>query len=186
MEGTEESFDNILQDCEDQSENSQVNDNNFPAVVSDHCESVDIKEEECDVHVSDTGENSVDNTAQSNPNMYSRTADKRFKCNICCKSFASKQSVTTHSYQHNIEKPFKCNICSKSFCEKYPLITHLRIHNNEKPFKCSICDKSFSQKSILTKHLHIHGNEKLFKCNICCKSFSQKYHLTRHLSIHTN
>ena len=127
--------------CEDQSQNAQVNEINFVALVSDPCESnaVHLNEEECDVHVSDdTGENSVDNTVQSNPNMYSQTADQYFKCNICSKSFSSKRSVTSHLYQHTIERPFKCNICNKSFYWKSKLIAHLRIHNNEKPFKSSI------------------------------------------------
>ena len=141
----------MLHDCVDQSQSREVNDTSFVATVSDPCESdaVHLNEEECDVH---TGEN----TAQSNANMYSQTADRRFKCNICCKSFDSKQSVTSHLYQHTTEKSFKCNICAKSFQKKSHLTRHLRIHNNEKPFKCNICNKSFSQKSHLTRHLYIH------------------------------
>ena len=79
----------MLRDCVDQSQSREVNDINFVAAVSDPCESdaVHLNEEECDVH---TGEN----TAQSNANLYSQTADKHFKCNISCKSFASKHSVT--------------------------------------------------------------------------------------------
>ena len=116
MGGTEECLDNMLHDSEDQSQNTQVNDINLVAVSSDTCESnaVHLNEEECDVRVSDdTRENSVDNTAQSNANMYSQTADKHFKCNICCKSFASKQSVISHFYRHTIETLFICNICKK-------------------------------------------------------------------------
>ena len=90
---------------------------NFVAVVSDPCESqsVYLKQEECDVHVSDdTGKNSVDNTAQSNLNIYiHKLQTNTSKCNICCKSFASKQSVTSRLYQRNAEKSFKCNISNK-------------------------------------------------------------------------
>ena len=126
----------MLHDCEDQSQSREVNDINFVAVVNDPCESnaVHLKQEECDVH---TGEN----TAQSNANMYSQTTDKRFKCNICCKSFASKHSVTSHLYQHTAENPFTCNICNKSFSCTPNLTAHLRIHNNEKPFKCNMCSE---------------------------------------------
>ena len=142
----------MLHDCEDQSQSREVNDINFVPVVSDPCESdaVQLNEEDCDVR---TGEN----TLQSNANLYSQTADKHFKCNISCKSFASKQSVTSHLYQHTIQNPFTCNICNKSFSRKPNLTIHLRIHNNEKPFKCNICSKSFSQKSHLTEHLRIHN-----------------------------
>ena len=118
MGETEESLDNMLRNCEDKSQNPQVNNINFVTVMSDPCGSnaVHLKQEECDVHVSDdTGENSVVNTAQSNPNMYSQTADKLFKCNICCKSFASKRYITSHLYKHTDEKAFKCDICNKSF-----------------------------------------------------------------------
>ena len=89
MERTDASFDNTLHCFDEQPQNTEVN----VAVASDP----HLNEEECDVH---TGESSVDNTAQSNPNMFSETADKHFKCNICCKSFASKQNVTSHLYQH--------------------------------------------------------------------------------------
>ena len=100
MGDRDECLNNMLRDYENQSQNSQVNDTNFAAVVSDPCESDAVHlNEECDV---DTGEN----TAQSNANMYSQTADKHFKCNICCKSFASKQSVTSHLYKHTTEKPW--------------------------------------------------------------------------------
>ena len=63
---TQERLHSMLRDCEDQSENSQVNDIKFVPVVTDPCESesVHLKQEECDVH-----------TAQSNANMYSQTAD---------------------------------------------------------------------------------------------------------------
>ena len=60
----------MLRDYENQSQNSQVNDTNFAAVVSYACDSklVFLKQEECDLHVSDdTAENCVENTAQSNP-----------------------------------------------------------------------------------------------------------------------
>ena len=84
MGKTEGRFDNMLDNFEDHSQNTEVSDTNFLTVVSDTCESngVHLNEEECDVYVSDddTGENSVDNTAQSNPNMFSQTADKPFQC----------------------------------------------------------------------------------------------------------
>ena len=154
MQGTEANFDISLYDLEHQSQTAHVNVMNCVILSSDLCESnaVHLKQEESDVDISDnTGENSVDIPAQLNASVFSLTTGKCFKCNICSKSFASKDFITKHLYKHRNVEAFTCDICNNSFpfnSRPYWILTY----TNEKPFKVDICSKSFSQKPSLRIH----------------------------------
>ena len=49
-------------------------------------------------------------------------------------------------------KLFPCDICAKSFKTKDHRIRHTRIHTGEKPYECDICQKSFPQSWSLVIH----------------------------------
>ena len=81
------------------------------------------------------------------------------KANHC-----EKYGLSFPPRQH-LRKPVKCDLCDKTFASKQNLTVHLRIHNGEKPFKCDQCDKAFAQKGNLTAHLKIHPHDKSFTCD---------------------
>lgn len=82
------------------------------------------------------------------------------------------------------KKKFKCEICQKTFMRPSALKVHVRIHNGEKPFQCTYCPRSFSQSGNLTVHLRMHTGEKPFTCPVCFKAFSQSNTLKVHIRSH--
>ena len=53
---------------------------------------------------------------------------KKYKCDICCKGFAAKQSLEEHKNVHTGEKPHKCKFCSTSFASASTRNMHQRGH----------------------------------------------------------
>ena len=184
MENAEANFDITFDDSPQLPETTHVNVMNYVTAAIEP-NAVHLKEEECDVS-NDTGENSIDITTQSKPNMFSQSAHKHFSCNICNNSFSQKPNFSSHSRSHTNEKPFMCNDFNKSLGQTPNLSILSHILTNEMPFKCDVCNKLFSKKSSLSNHSHIHSNEKPFKCNGCSKTFSRKHHLDTHSRTHTN
>ena len=65
-----------------------------------------------------------------------------------------------------VEKKFKCEICEKSFSSKTSQDHHIsRVHGEEKLFICNVCTKSFKIQPELT--MHIANNHQQGKHHIC-------------------
>ena len=59
------------------------------------------------------------------------------------------------------EKSFKCDLCNKSFTSKDHLNGHLKIHSREKPYSCTLCENIFSELANLKMHVrYVHKGEK--------------------------
>lgn len=86
-----------------------------------------------------------------------KTADLRFRCEVCNKFFHSKANLKVHYAVHTGERPHTCSFCGRGFSQKGNLTTHERIHKGERPYICPVCGKGFTQKGNLTHHLAIHS-----------------------------
>lgn len=72
------------------------------------------------------------------------------------KKYASSVTVTTANPQRqpSAARRFKCDLCDKSYTRKHNLVAHkLSVHTNEKPFTCSVCKAKFKRESGLTRHV---------------------------------
>ncbi|XP_039316667.2 zinc finger protein 354A isoform X1 [Saimiri boliviensis] len=112
------------------------------------------------------------------------TADKRYKCSMCEKTFINTSSLRKHEKNHSGEKLFKCKECSKAFSQSSALIQHQITHTGEKPYICKECGKAFTLSTSLYKHLRTHTVEKSYRCKECGKSFSRRSGLFIHQKIH--
>jgi uncharacterized Zn-finger protein len=68
------------------------------------------------------------------------------------------------SSDYQEEKKFRCEICDKSFTKKGYVKTHVEsVHEGKKPFKCELCDYSCSLKystgCLILKRAKVNGSE---------------------------
>ncbi|XP_036446421.1 transcription factor E4F1 [Colossoma macropomum] len=81
------------------------------------------------------------------------TADGRYICHICEKTFKTTNILRTHLFTHTDRKDFKCELCGTAFRTKGSLIRHKRRHTDERPYRCNQCGLAFRESGALTRHL---------------------------------
>lgn len=94
-------------------------------------------------------------------------------CLQCGEKFETTEQLTKHSSEVHLKK-YVCTYCSRSFGMLSTLKDHIRTHTKEKPYICKICSKGFSQNTNLKQHLARHNQLKPFKCSECENSFVSK------------
>ncbi|XP_031621561.1 zinc finger protein 425-like [Contarinia nasturtii] len=110
-----------------------------------------------------------------------------FICDICSKTFATKDRIKSHMINHSGKCDYVCDKCGSTFRQKCNLKHHVEsMHNVEKSVACNQCDKKFTTKRHLKIHLKYHGDDKPLKCTICDSRFRTKQALKYHIIVHTN
>lgn len=81
----------------------------------------------------------------------------RYKCNICQKSFKSRNNRKYHLFcDKTRSKPFQCNQCDKQFITLAHMNYHQSTHNTDKRYSCPHCQKVYSGDIALKKHMRKH------------------------------
>eukprot|EP00056_Hartaetosiga_gracilis_P003611 m.65210 g.65210 ORF g.65210 m.65210 type:complete len:188 (+) comp11518_c0_seq6:117-680(+) len=86
---------------------------------------------------------------------------KRFKCEVCSKTFKRRSYLSRHFVTHTSSPKFVCKkltsdgkTCGRGFHRKDHFNYHMRQHSNVRPFACTypLCGSAFRQKGALTRH----------------------------------
>lgn len=104
---------------------------------------------------------------------------KRWKCNLCEKSYTTKNNLVIHMLDHQGVKRHQCPTCGHSFRQLGHLNTHILTHDNTKPHTCGRCGKGFTQASHLKRHQVIHGRASNV-CDRCQRTFTYHSDLQAH------
>ncbi|MFT7806932.1 zinc finger protein 408 isoform X1 [Arapaima gigas] len=119
------------------------------------------------------------------PNLFNfDTRERRYKCDVCDKSFFQLCHLKKHKFTHSDFKPYLCTECGKSYSSQESFRAHLLMHKGERPFKCQQCDKSYGLKRDLKEHEVLHTGQRPFVCDICGKAFARRPSLRIHREAH--
>lgn len=77
---------------------------------------------------------------------------RRFFCKCGFKARCQK-SLLKHKVMKHGERKFGCNFCRKSFASRRNLEAHVRIHTGETPRKCYLCGSKFNRLHHFRQHL---------------------------------
>lgn len=110
---------------------------------------------------------------------------KKFSCDMCGTSFASKATREDHRRTHTGERPYVCESCGNTFKSKASLYIHSKLHTDEFPHPCTYCHKKFRRRQEMLAHVTTHTGEKNHTCDVCAKRFRVKSELMRHKLVHS-
>ena len=90
-----------------------------------------------------------------------------FICDICSKSYRSKNHLLSHIRNHLPEDNFKCDQCLKTFHCKKELIAHKnRNHSELLNFTCNDCEKVYKIQKEMKKCRESHAKKKKSSANL--------------------
>lgn len=111
--------------------------------------------------------------------------EKRFTCEVCGKSFYSKNDIKVHMRVHTGDTPYACSECPARFTQINSLHRHQVRHTGEKPHQCPLCHKRFCSKEEVKKHSVSHTSTKKYTCPTCSAPFKYKNNLRKHIKKHS-
>ena len=118
-----------------------------------------------------------------------RWESKKFLCDDCGFTCASKTTLNTHKMFKHGDLPPKsltCDQCDYMCDHPTQLTSHRRIIHEEKiePLECAHCPLQVRTQTELDKHLrNIHSEEKPFVCTVCGHRFNKKSNMVKHVKM---
>ena len=75
----------------------------------------------------------------------------KYLCHLCPSEFTAKASLRDHVISfHMGEKRFKCNVCDKTFFRKNKLLQHMDGHAVDKMHVCHVCGNLYTYVYVIT------------------------------------
>lgn len=114
---------------------------------------------------------------------------KRYKCQVCKKTFQLYSVYYHHQLQHNMKHKYTCRMCgtgcatfkalSLHKCSKSIITTG---SNGAKQYRCHMCEATFSSGQGLSNHRrsHMTRERNQRECNCCNRVFENEMRLKKH------
>ena len=93
-----------------------------------------------------------------------RRHQKETHRSLYCENCSSVSNTAADLLTHNCNKRHKCLVCGRLFATANELLHHKYIHTGEKPHVCHICGKGFRQRATLDRHKITHDNKREHEC----------------------
>ncbi|KAI8431665.1 hypothetical protein MSG28_016144 [Choristoneura fumiferana] len=132
--------------------------------------------------------------------------NKHCSCTKCGEVCANEQDLLTHRMEQHALQLFTCDMCGKTFESKESVATHIdRVHRlirppaparpgfRQKPRRrtrarapvCEHCGKRVSCMATLRIHMNKHTGERPYRCGVCPKAYMSPYALNVHSETHS-
>ena len=104
--------------------------------------------------------------------------EKKYKCYVCNQACSSPHELSVHAKTHK----FSCQICPKSFPSKQQLGHHMGLAHGTpvQVFQCSVCTFICTEKAVF--HAHFNWDHRKIDCNFCPRKFQLQSRLDEHIS----
>ncbi|CAG2192594.1 KRAB [Mytilus edulis] len=110
-------------------------------------------------------------------------SSRPIECDICHQRFNDNAHFEGHrNSKHLNYKPFKCTVCSKAFAYRQSMVRHVKECQGNKSYICMECNAVFNSKRSLDQHHSGKHDQKEHTC-MCGKSFRWVRSFTRHSKI---
>lgn len=104
---------------------------------------------------------------------------KTLRCDFCLRLVGTKPGLKYHINVHLFGRRFKCDVCPKSYSTKNDLTTHKKTHTD--PITCDFCQKTFNTKHNAADHIAGNHLPKVLPCEMCKRPYATKTLLNRHM-----
>ena len=193
----------IMDNCNEQSNNSEINVNCYKG--SNKCEQCNLHflslfelQRHLKTHKSNLSNNLCDDSKepptssiqkQKNQNLNKKIDDKCSPSSVTTSSSSTTSTSSSLAAVKSPKKPrpiFKCPDCEQVFNRKCHLQLHQKKHEEENLLSCNQCELTFSSAFELQRHLLLHdtATEEQLTCRICTFSFKQEQQFEQHLRRH--
>lgn len=118
--------------------------------------------------------------------MRSKHSSDIYMCEICAKTYKTKESYLMHVKSHSEKAPkFQCSLCNQKYTTQAGVRRHMIRHQNE-TVPCPHCDKLSPNKLALKAHIQFsHKLTRSHLCQICDRGFKRLISLKEHMASHT-
>lgn len=106
------------------------------------------------------------------------------QCDLCKKSFSTRQSLQQHMSLHGVPKRFKClrPMCSATYHQKSKLDRHAeKMHHDTPTLSCPVCQKPLEDPKSLDSHMKLAHSGRMPICRLCDRIFFSHNNLERHI-----